>query len=125
MSVLFAVIVDIARLMCSHLGAFRFANNLCLQHMNHIVKLSLGFTERFGSVKLRKIINESSAATEIYLAHQPPDRANALATPCGLLVLVFVFDWRLGLLSLAPVLLGFLIMVAMTGTDGSVTANQR
>ena len=60
--------------------------------MNHIVKLPLGFAEHFGSGKLRKIVNESSAATETYLAHQLPDRANALATPCGLLVLLFVFD---------------------------------
>lgn len=120
MAVLFAVIavlVYIAGLMCSHLGAFRIATNLRLQSMNHIVKLPLGFAEHFGSGKLRKIINESSAATETYLAHQLPDRANALATPCGLLVLLFVFDWRLGLLSLAPVLLGFLIMMAMTGKE--------
>ena len=112
-----AVLVYIAGLMCSHLGAFRIATNLRLQSMNHIVKLPLGFAEHFGSGKLRKIVNESSAATETYLAHQLPDRANALATPCGLLVLLFVFDWRLGLLSLAPVLLGFLIMMAMTGKE--------
>ena len=120
MAVMFAVIavlVYIAWLMCSHLGAFRIATNLRLQSMNHIVKLPLGFAEHFGSGKLRKIVNESSAATETYLAHQLPDRANALATPCGLLVLLFVFDWRLGLLSLAPVLLGFLIMMAMTGKE--------
>ena len=120
MAVMFAVIavlVYIAGLMCSHLGAFRIATNLRLQSMNHIVKLPLGFAEHFGSGKLRKIVNESSAATETYLAHQLPDRANALATPCGRLVLLFVFDWRLGLLSLAPVLLGFLIMMAMTGKE--------
>ena len=120
MAVMFAVIavlVYIAGLMCSHLGAFRIATKLRLQSMNHIVKLPLGFAEHFGSGKLRKIVNESSAATETYLAHQLPDRANALATPCGLLVLLFVFDWRLGLLSLAPVLLGFLIMMAMTGKE--------
>ena len=120
MAVMFAVIavlVYIAGLMCSHLGAFRIATNLRLQSMNHIVKLPLGFAEHFGSGKLRKIVNESSAATETYLAHQLPDRANALATPCGLLVLLFVFDGRLGLLSLAPVLLGFLIMMAMTGKE--------
>ena len=120
MAVMFAgiaVLVYIAGLMCSHLGAFRIATNLRLQSMNHIVKLPLGFAEHFGSGKLRKIVNESSAATETYLAHQLPDRANALATPCGLLVLLFVFDWRLGLLSLAPVLLGFLIMMAMTGKE--------
>ena len=100
MAVLFAVIavlVYIAGLMCSHLGAFRIATNLRIQTMEHIVRLPLGFAESFGSGKLRKIVNESSAATETYLAHQLPDRANAIATPCGLLVLLFVFDWRLGL----------------------------
>lgn len=119
MAVLFAVIavlVYIAGLMCSHLGAFRIATNLRIQTMEHIVKLPLGLAERIGSGKLRKIVNESSAATETYLAHQLPDRAGAIATPCGLLVLLLVFDWRLGLLSLAPVLLGFLIMMTMTGS---------
>lgn len=118
MAVLFsvaAVLVYIAGLMCSHKGAFRIATNLRLQTMEHIVRLPLGFAESFGSGKLRKIVNESSAATEAYLAHQLPDRANAIATPCGLLVLLLVFDWRLGLLSLVPVALGFLIMMSMTG----------
>ena len=118
LAVLFAVIavlVYIAGLMCSHMGAFRIATNLRIQTMEHIVKLPLGFAESFGSGKLRKIVNESSAATETYLAHQLPDRAGGIASPCGLLVLLFVFDWRLGLLSLVPVLLGFLIMMAMTG----------
>lgn len=118
MAVLFAVIallIYIAGLMCSHMGAFRIATNLRIALMEHIVKLPLGAAEHFGSGKLRKIVNESSAATETYLAHQLPDRAGAIATPCGLLVLLFAFDWRLGLLSLAPVLLGFLIMMRMTG----------
>lgn len=112
-----AVLVYIAGLMCSHMGAFRIATNLRIQTMRHIVKLPLGFAESFGSGKLRKIVNESSAATETYLAHQLPDRAGSIATPCGLLVLLFSFDWRLGLLSLVPVLLGFLIMMSMTGAN--------
>ena len=119
MAVLFAVIavlVYIAGLMCSHLGAFRIATNLRLAALEHIVRLPLGAAEAFGSGRLRKIVNESSAATETYLAHQLPDRAGAIATPCGLLVLLFVFDWKLGLLSLVPVLLGFLIMMTMTGS---------
>ena len=118
MAVLFAaiaVLIYIGGLMCSHKGAFRIAANLRLQTMKHIVKLPLGFAEQFGSGRLRKIVNESSAATETYLAHQLPDRANAIATPCGLLALLLIFDWRLGLLSLVPVVLGFLIMMAMTG----------
>ena len=92
MAVLFAVIavlVYIAGLMCSHLGAFRIATNLRIQTMEHIVKLPLGFAESFGSGKLRKIVNESSAATETYLAHQLPDRANAIAPPCGLLAVSY------------------------------------
>ena len=120
MAVLFAVIsmlIYISGLMCSHLGAFRIATNLRLQTMKHIVKLPLGAAERFGSGKLRKIVNESSAATETYLAHQLPDRANAIATPCGLLFLLMIFDWRLGLLSLLPVVLGFSIMMTMTGKE--------
>ena len=83
--------------------------------MRHIVKLPLGAAENFGSGKLRKIVNESSGAAETYLAHQLPDRAGAIATPIGLLVLLLSFDWRLGLLSLVPVVLGFLIMMSMTG----------
>ncbi len=110
-----AVLVYIAALMCSHMGAFRIAANMRIHTMRHIVNLPLGFAENFGSGKLRKIVNESSAATETYLAHQLPDRAGAIATPCGLVILLFVFDWRLGLLSLAPVFLGFLIMMSMTG----------
>lgn len=118
MAVLFsviAVLIYISGLMCSHKGAFRVATNLRLRTMEHIIKLPLGFAESFGSGRLRKIVNESSAATETYLAHQLPDRYNAIATPCGLLILLLVFDWRLGLLSLVPVVLGFLIMMAMTG----------
>lgn len=118
MAVLFSVIsvlIYIAGLMCSHIAAFRIASNIRSHAMHHIVKLPLGFVEGFGSGRLRKIINESSAATENYLAHQLPDKAVAIATPCGLLFLLFVFDWRLGLFSLIPVLLAFLIMISMTG----------
>lgn len=118
MAVLFAVlsmIIYVGALMCSHIAAFRVASNLRSITMHHIAKLPLGFSESFGSGKLRKIVNESSAATETFLAHQLPDKAGAIATPCGLLVLLLVFDWRLGLLSLVPVALGFLIMMSMTG----------
>ena len=83
--------------------------------MHHIVTLPLGFMDSEGSGKIRKTVNECSAATEAYLAHQLPDQAGAYATPVGLLVLLLVFDWRLGLLSLIPVGLAFLIMGSMTG----------
>ena len=117
-AVLFAVIsivVYIGALMCSHLSAFRVASNIRKALMQHIVSLPLGVTEKYGSGSLRRIVNTSSAATENYLAHRLPDKAGAIATPAGLLVLLLAFDWRLGLLSLAPVVLAFLIMTTMTG----------
>ena len=115
-AVLFAVIsivVYIAALMCSHLSAFRVAANIRKELMRHIAALPLGVTEKYGSGKLRRIVNGSSAATETYLAHRLPDKAGAIATPIGLFFLLLAFDWRLGLLSLVPVVLGFLIMMKM------------
>lgn len=118
LAMIFAIVsflVYISALMCSHLAAFRVATNMRVAVTEHIAKLPLGFADSFGSGKLRKIINDSTGATETYLAHQLPDKYAALATPVGLLVLLFVFDWRLGLLSLIPVVLAFLVMSSMTG----------
>ncbi|WP_206460380.1 ABC transporter ATP-binding protein [Anaerovorax sp. IOR16] len=110
-----SMLIYVGALMCSHIGAFRIASNIRSRAMHHIVTLPMGFMDDFGSGKLRKIVNESSGATETYLAHQLPDRAGAIATPIGMIVLLFVFDWRLGFLSLIPVALAFLIMMTMTG----------
>lgn len=118
MAVVFAILsflIYICSLLCSHLSAFRVATNLRIEITEFIAKLPLGFTESFGSGRLRKIINDSTGATETYLAHQLPDKYGAIATPIGLLVLLLTFDWRLGVLSLVPVILGFVIMSAMTG----------
>lgn len=108
-------LIYIGALMCSHLSAFRVATNMRIALTEHIAKLPLGFVDSFGTGKLRKIINDTTGATETYLAHQLPDKYAALATPIGLLVLLFTFDWRLGLLSLAPVAIAFLVMSTMTG----------
>jgi ATP-binding cassette subfamily B protein IrtA len=119
MAVLFSVLsmlIYIGGLLCSHLAAFRVQTNIRSQTMHHIVTLPMGFMDSVGSGKLRKIVNESSAATETYLAHQLPDMAGAIATPVGLLVMLMAFDWRLGLLSLIPIVIAFLIMSVMTGS---------
>ena len=110
-----SVLVYITGLMCSHLAAFRIATNLRLSMTNHVAVLPLGVIEQFGSGKLRRIISETAGATETYLAHQLPDKAKAMATIVGLLALLLIFDWRLGLLSLVPVALAFLVMTRMTG----------
>ena len=115
LSALLSMVIYIGALMCSHIAAFRVQANMRSEMMHHIVTLPMGFMDKEGSGKIRKIVNESSAATETYLAHQLPDQAGAYATPVGLLVLLLVFDWRLGLLSLVPVGLAFLIMGSMMG----------
>lgn len=110
-----SMLVYVCALMCSHLAAFRVQANIRTSLMRHILTLPMGFLDKDGTGKIRKIVNESSAATETYLAHQLPDQAGAIATPVGLLVLLMVFDFRLGLLSLIPVVAAFLIMGTMTG----------
>lgn len=127
MAVLFAalsMIIYIGALMCSHIAAFRVQANIRSKAMHHIVTLPIGFMDDFGSGKLRKIVNESSAATETYLAHQLPDHAGAMATPVGLLVLLLFFDWRLGLLSLIPIGIAFAIMSTMTGARLQTKMNE-
>lgn len=112
-----AMLIYIVGLLCSHLAAFRVQANMRSQLMRHILTLPLGFMDDEGSGKVRKIVNESSAATETYLAHQLPDKCVATATPIGLALLLLVFDWRLGLLCLIPVVLAFLVMSAMMGEN--------
>ena len=112
---LLSMIIYVGSLMCSHVAAYHVQAEMRSQMMHHIVTLPMGFMDSEGSGKIRKIVNESSAATETYLAHQLPDQTGAYATPVGLLVLLLVFDWRLGLLSLVPVVAAFLIMGSMTG----------
>ena len=113
---LLSMIIYIGALMCSHIAAFRVQASIRSSLMKHILTLPMGIMESEGTGKIRKIVNESSAATETYLAHQLPDKAGAVATPVGLLALLLVFDWRLGLLSLIPVVLSFAIMGTMAGS---------
>lgn len=112
-----SMLVYICALMCSHLGAFRIASNLRIDAITHITKMPIGVIEKAGSGKLRKTIDEAPAATETYLAHQLPDKAGSIATPAVMLVFLFIFDWRLGLISLIPVVLSFFIMMSMTGKE--------
>ena len=113
---LLSMLIYIAALLCSHTSAFRVQANMRKQMMHKIVTLSLGEIEKIGSGKLRKTVNDCSSATETYLAHQLPDMVGSMVTPIGLLMFLFAFDWRFGLISLIPIVLSFVIMmVFMTG----------
>ncbi|MCI5947084.1 MAG: ABC transporter ATP-binding protein/permease [Oscillospiraceae bacterium] len=107
---LLGMIFYIAALMCSHKAAFRVQANMRIDMMKHIMKLPLGYVEAEGTGKIRKIVADSSSATETFLAHNLPDKAVSYATPIGLLVMMMVFDWRLGLISLIPAVIAFVLM---------------
>lgn len=107
---LLGMVFYIAALMCSHKAAFRVQANMRIDMMKHIMKLPLGYVEAEGTGKIRKIVTDSSAATETFLAHNLPDKAVSVATPIGLLVMMMAFDWRLGLISLIPAVIAFALM---------------
>lgn len=118
MAVLFAllsILIYVCALLSSHLSAFRIAGNIRKALMSHLVQIPLGFVGEMGSGKIRRIVNDSSAATETYLAHQLPDMAAAITTPVCMILMLFLFDWRFGLVSLLPILLGFAAMFKMAG----------
>lgn len=118
MAVIFAIIsmiIYFVGLICSHMSAFRVASNMRKKAMEHITKIPIGKIEEIGSGKLRKIVNESAGGTETYLAHQLPDMAGALVTPICMLIFLFIFDWKLGIVSLIPTVMGFFAMKKMMG----------
>lgn len=107
---LLGMIIYIAALMCSHKAAFRVQANMRISMMNHIMKLPLGYVDSEGTGKIRKIVIESSSATETFLAHNLPDKAVSYATPVGLLTMMMIFDWKLGLICLIPAVISFVLM---------------
>ncbi len=115
-----SILIYVCALMCSHLSAFRIAGNIRKALMAHIAELPLGFIGEMGSGKIRRIVNDSSAATETYLAHQLPDMSAAITTPVCMVIMLFLFDWRFGLVSLLPVILGFAAMFKMAGPSMAV-----
>ncbi len=112
-----ALLVYIAALLCTHIAAFRVQANMRSSLMKRIITLPLGVFDEDGTGKIRRIVNDSTAATETYIAHTLADKAVAAVTPIGLLVLVFVFNWKIGLICMIPALLGFVCMMFMMGSN--------
>ncbi|MDK2935704.1 MAG: ATP-binding cassette, subfamily bacterial IrtA/YbtP [Eubacteriaceae bacterium] len=112
------VIVYFLSLMSSHLAAFRVEVGIQKQGMEKIVSKPLGFYDQNSSGKIRKIVNDGAATVHTFLAHQLPDIAGSVVSPIILLVLIFVMDWRMGLASIIPIMLGFSTMAFMMGKQG-------
>lgn len=112
-----SMLIYFIALMCTHISAFRTAKNLRMSALKHVLNLPLGYFNTIGSGKLRRIIDESSGQTESFLAHQLPDLVGAIVTPIATIVLLFVFDWRLGMISLAPTLISVFFLHQMMGAS--------
>lgn len=112
-----SALIYIAALMCTHISAFRIARNLRTEGMEHLMKLPLGYFDQVGSGKLRRTLSENIGDTEGFLAHQLPDMIGAYVTPVAVIVMLFVFDWRLGLLSFVGIIICFLPYALMMGVS--------
>lgn len=112
-----SMIMYVAALMCTHVSAFRVQAAMRSRLMRHVIELPLGVFDREGTGKIRRIVSDSSAATETYIAHNLSDKAVAAATPIGLIVLMLAFDWRIGLICLIPAVLGFILLMVLMGKE--------
>lgn len=112
-----SMVIYFLALMCTHTSAFRTARNMRTVAMHHLTRLPMGYFQKKGSGRLRRIIDDGVGQSEAYLAHQLPDLTGAFVTPVAVVALLFVFDWRFGLLSLLPLAIGVLFLGKMIGPD--------
>ena len=100
-------------LLLCHLSAFRIAKNLRVISLKHLMSLPLGFFNENGSGKMRQVIDECAGSTETLLAHNIPDLVSAMVSPIAIFGLMFAFDWRLGIVSIIPIVLSIIAMSSM------------
>lgn len=120
----FSVLLYFLGLMSSHLAAFRVEVGMQRAGVKRIIDMPIGFFEKHPSGKIRKIVNDGASTTHGFLAHQLPDMAGSIVSPIILMILLIAIDWRMGLASLVPILLGFFSMSFMTSTKGKAFQQQ-
>ena len=109
------IIVYFAALMCTHLSAFRTAANIRKQGVAHLMKTPLGFFDNNASGLLRNRLDGGAGETETLLAHNLADVVGTAAMFIAMIVLMFVFDWRMGLACLLAAVISVLAMFSMMG----------
>lgn len=108
-----SVVIYFAALSVSHLAAFRVECTMRLHAMKKVVNMPLGFFDNNTVGRIRKIIDENAGITHGFLAHQMPDLAGSSVMPVAAAVMIFVFDWRLGMACLVPLVISMLLMCYM------------
>lgn len=114
-----SILIYFIALNCTHLAAFRTATNMRKTAIHHIVTLPLGYFSQNASGRLRKIIDDNAGLTEGFLAHQLPDLTGAVVMPVAVIVLIFLFDWRLGICCLIPMGISVIFLKQMMGGDNA------
>ena len=110
-----SVLLYFGGLMLTHVAAFATTKNIRLRAMTHLLRLPVGYFGRQQSGRIRKTIDENAELTHGLMAHHLPDVVSAVTTPVAILAVLVVYDWRLGLLCLLPVVVGFLCEIPMFG----------
>ncbi|MBI9095464.1 MAG: ABC transporter ATP-binding protein [Sphaerochaeta sp.] len=113
-----SVLLYFIALSFSHLAAFRVETNMRRFAITKIINMPLGFFNSTTTGRMRKIIDDNASITHGFLAHQMPDLAAAILMPVTVLILIFVFDWRLGAACLIPVIFSFVTMSFMMNKRG-------
>lgn len=109
------ILVYFAALMCTHLAAFRTASNIRKQGVAHLMKTPLGFFDNNASGLLRNRLDGAASETETLLAHNLADIVGTVAMFLAMLVLMFVFDWRMGAACLLAAIISVVAMFSMMG----------
>ena len=113
-----SVVLYCAGLLMTHLAAFRSASNMRKAAIGHLLSLPLGYFDLHASGELRRTIDGSAADTENLLAHILPDAAGSFAMILGMPILMLVFDWRMGLACLFPILIALVCIRVMMNDQG-------
>lgn len=106
-------------LLCSHISAYNTVARIRMQLIRHLGTLPLGYHSLHPSGKQRKIIEKNTDNLEILIAHNIPDYVQSLVLPIAFLVFMFRYDWRLSLICLVPILIGFILLFSMLKGESS------
>lgn len=109
------ILIYFFALMCTHLAAFRTASNIRKRGMAHLMKTPLGFFDNNASGLLRNRLDGAASETETLLAHNLADIVGTVAMFIAMLVLMFIFDWRMGAACLLAAVISLLSMFTMMG----------
>ncbi len=123
-SAVLGIVVYFIALLTSHMAAFEVEINMKKQGFKCAMDMPLSYYNKNLSGKLRRLINDGSATTHGFLAHQLPDLAGTIISPIIILIIMFLFDWRMGIASIIPMIAGFMLMGMMMSEQGQKFQNE-